>query len=232
LGAIVCPMCLGNDVYASHRRGLLERGPLTWVGLLPFRCSQCQKRFFRFALRDPRRRHRDEVNPPGMDRPRPPRWNAGGRATLTLCGPGQAGSVIQGTVENASLMGMRVRLPVALEEGSEVIVAPEREAPHRGTVRWRRPKEEGGILHGIQFNIPVKQHTAYAKSLRRARIRQALRRSLMILIGVLLMAVAAYGLVWLLEAMRQYDPKYYEPKDIERYQYQGGQGPPKETWRP
>ncbi len=229
---MICPICLGSDVYASHRRGLFERGPLSWIGLLPFRCSQCQKRFFRFALRDPRRRHRDDVNPPEMDRPRPPRWSAGGRATLTLCGPGQAGFVIQGTVENASLMGMRVRLPVALEEGSQVIVAPEREAPHRGTVRWRRPTEEAGILHGIQFEIPVKRHTAYARSLRRARFRQALRRGLMILIGVLCMAVAAYGLVWLLEAMRQYNPNYYEPKDIERYLYQGGQGAPKETGRP
>ncbi len=45
----------------------------------------------------------------------------------------------------------------------------------------------------------------------------------MILIGVACMALAAYGLVWLLDAMRQYNPKFYEPKDIERYLHQGGQ---------
>ena len=49
LGAMICPICLGSDVYASHRRGLFARGPLAWTGLLPFRCSQCQKRFFRFG---------------------------------------------------------------------------------------------------------------------------------------------------------------------------------------
>jgi hypothetical protein len=52
--------------------------------------------------------------------------------------------------------------------------------------------------------------------LRRLRVRQLLRRSLIILVGSAGIAVTAYGLVWLIESMRRYDPKFYEPKDIDR----------------
>jgi hypothetical protein len=34
------------------------------------------------------------------------------------------------------------------------------------------------------------------------------------------MALAAAGLLWLLEAMRAYNPQYYEPKDVERERYE------------
>jgi len=34
------------------------------------------------------------------------------------------------------------------------------------------------------------------------------------------MALAAAGLVWLLEAMHVYNPQYYEPKDVERERYE------------
>ncbi len=220
MNAVICPICLASDVYASHRRGRFERGPLTWIGFLPFRCAQCQRRFFHFAPKDPRRHHRDDSGPREWERPRPPRWSARGRVTLSLCGPGEAGVVVQGNIENASLEGMRVRLPVALEEGSQVLLTPEGEAAQRGTVRWRRPREDTGILHGIQFEMPVRQQPGCARSLRQARMRQAFRRGLMFLIGVMCMALAAYTIVWLVEALRLYAPQYYEPKDIERYLYQ------------
>ncbi len=220
---MTCPICLAHDVYASHRRGPLERGPLTWVGLLPFRCAQCQRRFFRFAPRDPRRRRGDDVKPPQVDRLRPPRWSIGGRATVTPTGPGQGGSVVQGRIENASLKGIRVRLPVALKEGSHITVTLEGDASRRGTVRWQRPQGETGILHGIQFETPLKRGAAYARPFRQARMRQILRRCLILLIGTACMALVAYSLVSLLEAMRRYNPNYYEPKDIERYLHQGGQ---------
>jgi hypothetical protein len=34
-----------------------------------------------------------------------------------------------------------------------------------------------------------------------------------------MIAMAAAGLVWLMDAMRSYNPQYYEPKDIERERY-------------
>jgi hypothetical protein len=40
------------------------------------------------------------------------------------------------------------------------------------------------------------------------------------LISLAMLALAAYGLVWLIEEFRGYRPQYYEPKDIERQQYQ------------
>jgi hypothetical protein len=50
-----CPICRATKIHASHRRGLLERGPLTWVRVFPFRCGECQARFYRFDFTDPRR---------------------------------------------------------------------------------------------------------------------------------------------------------------------------------
>jgi hypothetical protein len=32
--------------------------------------------------------------------------------------------------------------------------------------------------------------------------------------------MAMYGLLWLIDAMRTYDPKYYEPKDLERERHE------------
>jgi hypothetical protein len=45
---------------------------------------------------------------------------------------------------------------------------------------------------------------------------------LIILIGLAGMAMAAYGLVHLMEAVRTYDPwsKFYEPKDTERQRHE------------
>jgi hypothetical protein len=48
----------------------------------------------------------------------------------------------------------------------------------------------------------------------------AFRRGLILLISAVSIAVAAYGLVWLIDAMRTYDPKYYEPKDLERERHE------------
>jgi hypothetical protein len=46
------------------------------------------------------------------------------------------------------------------------------------------------------------------------------RRLLLGCIALGLMALAAAGLVWLLEAMHVYNPQYYEPKDVERERYE------------
>ena len=52
------------------------------------------------------------------------------------------------------------------------------------------------------------------------RRRRTLRRILLgcIVLGVI--AVATAGLVWLMDAMRAYNPQYYEPKDLERERYE------------
>jgi hypothetical protein len=55
---------------------------------------------------------------------------------------------------------------------------------------------------------------------RRLLWRQRLRRAGVVLVGLLAIAVASYALVWLLEAFRVYDPKYYEPKDMERQRFE------------
>ncbi len=86
-------------------------------------------------------------------------------------------------------------------------------------------------MHGTTgFNRDsMKRHEAYTKPLQRARIRHALRRGFGILVAVACMAVAAYGLVWLLDAMRLYSPNSYEPRDIERYLYQRDRELPAKT---
>ncbi len=78
----------------------------------------------------------------------------------------------------------------------------------------------------------MKRRDGSTKSLRRARIRRALRRGFGILLAIAGMAVAAYGLVWLLDAMWLYSPKYYESRDIERYLYRRDRELPAETKQP
>lgn len=59
-----------------------------------------------------------------------------------------------------------------------------------------------------------------SKVLRRFRRRQVSRRILTCLVALCLIALTAAGLVWLMESFRIYTPIYYEPKDIEREQYE------------
>jgi hypothetical protein len=47
----------------------------------------------------------------------------------------------------------------------------------------------------------------------------------MTLIGLAVIAVAAYMFNWWIEQFRTYHPKYYEPKDIERQEFEQQQRP-------
>lgn len=75
-------------------------------------------------------------------------------------------------------------------------------------------------MHGVQFDAPADRRGTLSRPWRHLRMRMALRRGLILLINAVSIAVAAYGLVWLIEAMRRNDPKYYEPKDIERERHE------------
>jgi hypothetical protein len=43
---------------------------------------------------------------------------------------------------------------------------------------------------------------------------------LIAVIGLAFIATAALAVNWLVEALRTYDPKYYEPKDLDRQAYE------------
>ena len=51
-----CPRCQSDEIRRSARRGLKE-SLLKRIRILPYRCIQCEKRFFRFRpwVSDPRR---------------------------------------------------------------------------------------------------------------------------------------------------------------------------------
>jgi hypothetical protein len=49
-----CPHCGGSEVFRSHRRGLRERYLLRAVGARPFRCVNCNARFYRRSHSDGR----------------------------------------------------------------------------------------------------------------------------------------------------------------------------------
>jgi PilZ domain-containing protein len=217
-----CPICSANAVYASHRRGFLERGPFTWIGVLPFRCGQCQARFYRIARTDPRRRSRRRDSGLPVDQVHAPRWDVRMRATVSVTLPGQPGVVLEGASENASLEGACLRLPAALPQGSQVSVSLEGGPGTIGTVRWIRQEADKGFLHGIDYRVPLHQHAMHAQPSRRLRLRRALRRALIALIGLAGIALAAYTVASLLESLRFYDPwkKFYEPKDTERERYE------------
>jgi len=213
-----CPACRSSEVFASHRQSLLERGPLTWLAVLPFRCGDCQARFYRLALHDPRRRGQDPLFP--SDRPRPARWALALETSVTVRRPGGPPCRLSGTLENASLDGARVRLPEALPEGSHIEVSLGGGAVASGRVRWSRPDGREGVLHGLRLDVPAKAHSPHARPLRRLRRRWALRRLAIGAAALIVIALAAWGLGRMMDAFRAYDPRYYEPKDIERQRYE------------
>jgi hypothetical protein len=213
---MACPICLGNDVFASHRRSVLERGPLTWIGLLPFRCGQCQTRFYRIALKDARRRRKAGDSTTPLELRRSPRWPANEKATVAVEAPDGPGVVVEGVAVNVSMDGVRLRLPHAIPEGSQVRVALEGTGSRLGSICWVQPIGEAGVLHGVRFQAGLDRRGRHARPLRWIRLRRLSRRGMIALIGFLVIATAAYGLVWWLESQGKYRPRYYEPKDVER----------------
>jgi len=215
-----CPVCHSNDVRVSHRRGILERGPLTWLGILPFRCGQCQTRFSRMVLEDPRRRRYSRDAIPPVDVPRAPRWNTNLPVVVTVHEPGRETIKLRGVSVNASLEGARLRLPRALPERSVVSVELEGTLSRLGNVRWVLAQSDSEILHGVRFQVPLERRGVHARPLRQLRWRQRIRRGVIALIGLAIIAIAAFGISWWMEQFRVYYPKYYEPKDIERQEYE------------
>jgi len=144
------------------------------------------------------------------------------RVAVTVISPGQDRVVLEGVAENASLQGVCVSLPCALAQDTQVSVSLEGSPGCTGSVRWMQPQVGSGILHGIDYHVPVDQGASHARPFRRLRFRRWLRRALIVLIGLAGMAVAAYGLVHLMEVLRTYDPwsKFYEPKDTERQRHE------------
>ena len=47
-----CPHCGSSEVFRSHRRGAMERYLLRAIGMLPFRCVNCDARFYRHKHSD------------------------------------------------------------------------------------------------------------------------------------------------------------------------------------
>jgi hypothetical protein len=47
-----CPQCRSIATSRSHRRGTVERFLLTVIGLRPFRCLNCDARFYSFGRLD------------------------------------------------------------------------------------------------------------------------------------------------------------------------------------
>ena len=210
-----CPACLSEAVHASHRLGFLEHGPYSWVGLLPFRCADCQTRFYRFAPSDIRRRRRGIDAVPDTDRVRPARWPVFVDVEVRLDAPEGATS-LKGVAENASLEGLRVRLREAVREGRQIEVTFASGGKITGTVRWNRIEGGGGVLHGVQMLAPQAAEAAHTRPFRRLRRRWFLRRLLIGVIWLGVIAVATACLLWLIETLQAYKPSYYEPKDIER----------------
>jgi hypothetical protein len=48
--SISCPSCSSHRIHRSRRKGFLESGPLTLMFVRPFRCEQCDHRFFRLSF--------------------------------------------------------------------------------------------------------------------------------------------------------------------------------------
>ena len=44
-----CPYCGSAEVFRSHRRGAMEKFLLRPIGVRPFRCVNCDARFYRLS---------------------------------------------------------------------------------------------------------------------------------------------------------------------------------------
>ena len=217
---MTCPACLANDVVASRRRGALEHGLLTWIGLFPFRCGHCQARFYKFAPKDPTRRGESGDLEWLSDGPHAARWPTRMEAVVTVVTPGEPSVVLKGTATKISADEAHLCLQETLPEAAQVSVVLEGTPARPGSVRWTWRQGEQGVLHGVQFHVPLERGRSHSRPLRRLRMRRLLRHAVIALLGLTGIAIAAYGVVWLIEGLRSYDPKYYEPKDIDREGHQ------------
>ena len=213
-----CPVCQATNVRASHRQGWLERSPLTWVGILPFRCGSCQTRYRRFAYSEVRRRREFLVS--ASDEVRPPRWRFRIATRVRIQQSAGTPETVDGETENASARGVRLHLSREVPVGSHLSLTQQGGAARGGMVRWTAPHETSGYLHGIEMDEPLEWHAKALRPLARLRCRLFFRHLLLGSIAFGLMALAAAGVVWMLEAMRAYNPQYYEPKDVERERYE------------
>lgn len=128
--------------------------------------------------------------------------------------------MLQGVALNVSLEGARLRLATTLPEGRVVHIALGAGDSRVGTVCWALPQGGSEILHGVRFQAPLNRDEAQARPLRRLQRRKFLRRSLILLLTLAALAIAAYGVDWWIDQFRIYYPKFYEPKDIERQEYE------------
>jgi len=62
-----CPLCRSQNVRFSHRKGLLERIFLPLLFLRPYRCDDCDSRFFRSYRRGPQSPDKAHANEMGGD---------------------------------------------------------------------------------------------------------------------------------------------------------------------
>jgi len=154
------------------------------------------------------------------DEVRPPRWRFRIATRVTIQQSGGTPETVDGETENTSAKGVRVRLPREVPVGSHLGLTLQGEAARGGVIRWIAPHETSGYLHGIEMDEPLEWHAKASRPLARLRCRLFFRRLLLGSIAFGLMALAAAGLVWLLEAMHVYNPQYYEPKDVERERYE------------
>ena len=46
---VVCPRCNSKYIHRSRRRGIFELSVLSLVPIRPFRCEDCDRRFYRIA---------------------------------------------------------------------------------------------------------------------------------------------------------------------------------------
>ena len=214
-----CPICHAATTCASHRQGWIERGPLTWCGVLPFRCSRCQTRFFRLAPRDPRRRRRIDVAE-STDHVREPRYELRVEANVTIYPPDGSPVSLSGETENVSSRGVAVRLPTAIPVGNRVRLALRGSGPRWGTIRWVEPREKSWCSLGVEFEAPLERYAPAPMSIQRQHRRRRVRRLLVWMIGLSIIAAASAVLVWMMDALRNYRPQHYEPRDVERQRYE------------
>jgi hypothetical protein len=50
---MTCPLCAGEDLHRSRGRGIYERILLRAIGKYPYRCDECDERFYAQRPKEP-----------------------------------------------------------------------------------------------------------------------------------------------------------------------------------
>ncbi len=150
---MTCPTCGTSDVYLSRRHGFMETRLLSWIGMLPFRCGQCWRRFYRLAPRHLRRRLRKGAG--SLAAPVTSLWLRDVEVEVRIPLAGGSAHSLRARAEQFSNFGLTLALPLRLQPGTPVQIVLGRGPALPGRVELLQDSPSDLLLHLVRFDTPA-----------------------------------------------------------------------------